>query len=90
MRTLSVGVALYLALALFVSAPAVAAEAVDLNDASAEELAGLHGIGDVLAGRIIDYRKKHDGFDSVAQLEEVKGIGSATLKDLKGKVEVGD
>jgi competence protein ComEA len=79
-----------LCLALVLSVPAVAADKVDLNTASAEQLTSLNGIGEVLAGRIVEFREANDGFESVAQLAEVKGIGSATLADLKGRVAVGD
>lgn len=70
--------------------PAVASGSVDLNTASAEELVALNGIGEVLAQRILDYRKANDGFDSVDQLQEVDGIGSKTLKSLRPEVTVGD
>ena len=79
-----------LVLALVLAAPAVAAEPVDLNSASAEQLTALNGVGEVLAGRILEYREAHGGFDSVAQLEEVRGIGAKTLSDLEGQVTAGD
>jgi competence protein ComEA len=79
-----------LCLALGFVAPAVAAEPVDLNNASAEQLTGLDGVGEVLAGRIVEYREANDGFESVAQLEEVDGIGSATRADLEDQVTVAD
>jgi competence protein ComEA len=50
----------------------------------------LAGVGEVLAGRILEYREAHGGFDSVAQLEEVKGIGAKTLADLEDQVVVAD
>lgn len=79
-----------LCLALVLAAPTMAAEPVDLNRASAEELVSLNGVGEVLAERIIAYREANDGFESVAQLEEVRGIGSATLADLRDRVAAGD
>ena len=79
-----------LCLALVLAAPAVAAEPVDLNRASAEQLTALNGVGEVLAGRILEYREAHGGFDSVTQLEEVRGIGAKTLADLEGQVTAGD
>lgn len=48
---------------------------LDLNSARKYQLEGLPGIGPVLAQRIIDYRDKHGGFKTVAQLREVSGIG---------------
>ncbi|HKJ70784.1 MAG TPA: helix-hairpin-helix domain-containing protein [Gammaproteobacteria bacterium] len=78
-----------LCLALVLAAPAIAAEPVNLNQASAEELTGLNGIGDVLAQRIIDYRDANGGFESVDQLAEVKGIGAKTLAELEDRVSIG-
>ena len=48
---------------------------VDLNDASRSELEALHGIGPALADAIVAARP----FDTIAALEEVSGIGSATV-----------
>lgn len=79
-----------LLVALFLAVPAVASGQVDINQASAEELQSLNGVGEVLAGRIIDFREANDGFDSVDQLEEVKGIGSQTLSELEDRVVAGD
>jgi competence protein ComEA len=59
---------------------------LDLNTASAAELAGLPGIGPALARRIVAHRAAHGRFRSVAQLEEVAGIGPATVKRLSGRV----
>ncbi|MGY6040696.1 ComEA family DNA-binding protein [Aeromonas sp. AE23HZ002T15] len=52
---------------------------INLNTASADELAALKGIGEKKAQAIVDYREKQGKFTSVEQLEEVSGIGPATL-----------
>lgn len=52
---------------------------INLNTASADELASLKGIGEKKAQAIVDYREKQGKFTSVEQLEEVSGIGPATL-----------
>ena len=52
---------------------------VNLNTASINELTALKGIGEKKAQAIVDYREKQGKFTSVDQLEEVSGIGPATL-----------
>ena len=59
---------------------------ISLNNASAEELISLPGIGEVLAGRIIDYRRSIGGFKSVEQLMEVSGIGEVKYSQIKNLV----
>lgn len=72
------------------TAPAPAGDAgrVDVNSASAAELASLPGIGDSKAAAIIAEREKKP-FASVEDLERVRGIGARTVEDLRGKVTVG-
>ena len=80
--------ALILAAAACLPLIAQAAEPVNINKASAEELTALNGIGSVLAERIVEYRESHEGFGSVSQLEEVDGIGTKTLESLREEVTV--
>lgn len=56
---------------------------VDLNRASAQDLSGLHGIGPVLAERIVAYRDEHGRFETVEDLLDVPGIGEAKLALLR-------
>jgi competence protein ComEA len=71
------------------AAPAAeAAGKVDVNSASAAELASLPGIGDSKAAAIIAEREKKP-FASVDDLERVRGIGARTVEDLRSKVSVG-
>lgn len=57
---------------------------VDINSATAEELAELPGIGTVLAERIVDYRTGHGPFETVEDLTKVSGIGEKKLAELEG------
>ncbi len=57
--------------------------ALDLNRATKEDLEALPGIGPVLAGRIIEYRRSHGPFRQIEDLEQVSGIGPKKLAQLK-------
>ncbi len=59
---------------------------VSLNSGTLEQLETLDGIGPSLAQRIIDYRTAHGGFRSIAELDQVSGIGPARLAALHGHV----
>ena len=66
------------------AAPARPAGAtVDLNTATAEELAALPGIGPALARRVVEWRAANGRFRGVDQLVEVPGIGPAKLERLR-------
>lgn len=62
---------------------------VDINTAGAEELKELHGIGDVLAERIIAYREENGPFRRVEDITLVKGIGSTVLEENRERLTVG-
>lgn len=59
---------------------------VNLNAASADELAELPGIGEVLAGRIIAWREKNGPFARIDQVMAVSGIGPATYERIRPHV----
>ena len=61
---------------------------VNLNTATAAELAELPGIGPALADRIIAWREKHGPFPAPESLTEVSGIGPAKLAALEGLITV--
>ncbi len=63
--------------------------AVDLNNATAEQLQTLPGVGPVTASNIIDWRTENGRFKSVTELTEVSGIGPKTLARLQDRVTVG-
>jgi len=59
---------------------------ININTATAEELTQLEGIGEVIAGRIVDYRSEHGKFASIEDLMQVKGIGESTLNELRDQI----
>jgi comEA protein len=62
---------------------------VDINTASAAELASLPGIGDSKAKAIIDHRTA-DPFRTIEDLKKVKGIGERTFEALRPNLMVSD
>jgi competence protein ComEA len=70
--------ALLAGLTLVASAPM--AEPVNVNTATAEEIAqSLNGVGDQKARAIVEYREAHGPFKSAQELTAVKGIGEKTV-----------
>lgn len=57
--------------------------AVNINTATEAELQTLNGIGPAKAKAIVEYRKKQGVFKSIDELENVEGIGSKTLNNLR-------
>ena len=60
--------------------------AVNLNQANADELQALPGVGPALAERIVAYREMQGPFETLDQLAEVKGIGTKSLERIRGRV----
>jgi competence protein ComEA len=67
---------------------AVVTAPVDLNSATLDQLETLPGVGPVLAQHILDWRGAHGGFTSVAQLQDVSGIGPAKFAAMRDLVNV--
>jgi competence protein ComEA len=63
-------------------------EIVNLNQATAEELQVLPGVGPALSERIVLYRAEHGPFKSVTQLTEVKGVGQTKLAKFKDQLTI--
>jgi comEA protein len=65
------------------SSKAVYMRKININTASSEELMDLPEIGEVLAGRIIDYRKANGAFKKAEDIMKVGGIGEKTFEKIK-------
>lgn len=61
---------------------------LNVNQATATQLQGLHGIGSVKAGRIIQDRQRNGAYSSLQDLTRVKGIGSSTVNRLSSFLTV--
>jgi len=59
---------------------------ININTASADQLQTLPGIGPVKAQAIVDYRTSIGSFTSVEQLDDVSGIGPATMNNVRSLV----
>jgi len=63
---------------------------ININTASAAELAALPGIGPQLAQRIIDHREQHGPFTDIRQITQVSGIGDKIFERIKDRITVDD
>ena len=61
---------------------------VRINDADAEELEELNGIGETLSALIVEEREKNGPFRYAEDLEAVKGIGLRTLERFRGQIDL--
>jgi competence protein ComEA len=78
-----------LVLAMALAAPVFAGEPVDVNTASAAEIAtALNGVGLQKAEAIVAYSDEHGPFRSADELINVKGIGLATVEKNREKIRV--
>jgi competence protein ComEA len=72
------------------AAPAVAAtDVINLNTATAVQLATLPGIGPKAADLIVQYRQKNGSFKKIEEIMNVRGIGEKTFLKLKSRITVG-
>jgi competence protein ComEA len=62
---------------------------VDINTADAAALEALPGIGPSIAQAIVEWRAANGQFASVDELEDVPGIGPATLAEIRDSARVG-
>jgi len=56
---------------------------ININTAGEEELKKIPGVGEVTAGKIIDFRQRMGGFAAIEDLKKVGGIGDKKLERMK-------
>lgn len=59
---------------------------INLNTASAAQIATLPGIGPKTADLIIQYRQKNGGFKKVEEIMNVRGVGEKSFLKLKSRI----
>jgi competence ComEA-like helix-hairpin-helix protein len=70
--------------------PLAMGELVDVNTASAQELARLPRVGLSLAREIVRARQDSGGFASLADLDRIPGVGPGLLRTIQGHITLGD
>jgi len=63
---------------------------IDINRAEPWLLEAMPGIGEVLAQRIVDYRRENGPFRRIEDLLKVSGIGPTTFENIKDFITVSD
>lgn len=61
---------------------------ININEATAAELASLPGIGPKIAERIIQYRSEHGKFKNIEELRSVKGIGKKLFAKIQPFIDI--
>lgn len=81
---------MYLTLILFLVFATSAFAKVNINSATADELATLNGIGKAKAEAIVAYRTANGNFASIEDLAKVKGIGGKIIEKIKEEITVSE
>jgi len=68
--------------------PVVSTAVVNLNTASAVQIAELPGIGVKTAELIVQYREKNGPFKKIEEIMNVRGIGEKSFLRLKDRLTV--
>ena len=61
---------------------------ISINSADIAQLDSLPGIGPVMAGRIIAYRKQNGAFSAIEDLRKITGMGKSKFAEIKALVRL--
>ena len=64
-------------------------ERVTINDASAEELDAIYGVGPAIAERVVAHRRRSGRIKGPDDLVAIDGIDGAAARTIAGQVEFG-
>ena len=67
---------------------AAEAQTINLNTATATQIATLPGIGPKTADLIVQYRQKNGPYKKIEEIMNVRGIGEKTFLKLKNRITV--
>ena len=73
-----------------VTATTVSTGPVNLNNATAAQIAALPGIGPKTADLVVQYRQKNGPFRKIEEIMNVKGIGEKSFLRIKDRLTVAD
>src|SRR4051794_21517091 len=63
---------------------------VNVNSATREDLVDVGGLWPEIADAVLEYRRKHHRITDVGALEELPGVGPATVEQLRKALDFGD
>ena len=67
---------------------AMSTEVINLNSATAAQIAALPGIGPKVAGLVVEYRQKNGPFKKIEEVMNVRGIGEKSFLRIKDRITV--
>ena len=73
-----------------VTATVMSTEVVNLNSATAMQIASLPGIGPKTAELVVQYRTKNGPFKKIEEIMNVRGIGEKSFLRIKDRLTVAD
>ncbi|MEO5740190.1 MAG: ComEA family DNA-binding protein [Vicinamibacterales bacterium] len=71
-----------------VAAAVASTEVVNLNSATAEQIATLPGIGPKTAELVVQYRGKNGPFKKIEEIMNVRGVGEKSFLKIKDRLTV--
>ncbi len=72
----------------FIEVKEKSSERININTAQEADLIKIKGVGPVLAGRVIEYRKKQGPFKYPEDIKNVSGIGEKTFEKIRDAITV--